>query len=129
MNKIIGLDLGTNSIGWGVRDINLEENQFIGFDENDNEILNAGVVVFKKGVGGGKSGEYSLAAERRVHRSKRRLYNAKRYRKWETLKVLSKSNMCPISEEELKLWSAGNWQEVDGEKKIRVEYILLLLIF
>lgn len=118
MSKIIGLDLGTNSIGWGVRDINLEGNQFIDFDENDNEILNAGVVVFKKGVGDGKSsGEYSLAAERRVHRSKRRLYNAKRYRKWATLKVLSKHNMCPISEEELKLWSEGIWQEDNGKMK------------
>lgn len=118
MNKIIGLDLGTNSIGWGIRDINLEENQFIDFDENGNEVLNSGVVVFKKGVGGtAPKNEFSLAAERRSHRSKRRLYNAKRYRKWATLKVLSKNNMCPISEEELHLWSAGNWQEIDGEKK------------
>lgn len=117
MSKIVGLDLGTNSIGWGIRDINLEENQFIDFDENENEVLNSGVVVFKKGVGDGKSGEFSLAAERRSHRSKRRLYNAKRYRKWATLKVLSKNNMCPISEEELHLWSAGNWQEIDGKMK------------
>lgn len=91
MSKFIGLDLGTNSIGWGIRDINLNGNQFIDFDENEKEILNSGVLIFKKGVGDGKSGEYSLAAERRSHRSKRRLYNAKRYRKWATLKVLSKN--------------------------------------
>lgn len=119
MNKIVGLDLGTNSIGWGIRDINLDENQFIDFDENGKEILNSGVVVFRKGVGDGKSGEFSLAAERRSHRSKRRLYNAKRYRKWATLKVLSKNNMCPISVEELHLWSAGNWQQIDGKMKNR----------
>ena len=93
MSEILGLDLGTNSIGWGIRDVNLDGNQFIDFDEYENEILNSGVLVFKKGVGDGKSGEFSLAAERRRHRSKRRLYNAKRYRKWATLKVLSKNRM------------------------------------
>lgn len=119
MSKFLGIDLGTNSIGWAIRDIDINENQFIDFDKNGNEILNSGVVIFKKGVGNKKSREYSLAAERRSHRSKRRLYNAKRYRKWATLKVLSKNNMCPISEEELHLWSVGNWQEIEGRMKNR----------
>lgn len=117
MDKTIGLDLGTNSIGWAIRNINLEENQFIDFDDEGKEILNSGVIVFKKGVGGTENEEYSLAAERRSHRGKRRLYNAKRYRKWETLKILIKNKMCPLSEKELKLWSAGNWVEIEGEKK------------
>lgn len=102
MSKIIGLDLGTNSIGWAIRDTDtLEENQ----------IIDKGVIVFKKGVGNDKSGEFSLAAERRKNRSKRRLYNAKRYRKWALLQVLMENGMCPISENELKLWSIGNWQK------------------
>ncbi|WP_214279244.1 hypothetical protein, partial [Escherichia coli] len=62
-----------------------------------NEIVDYGVVIFQKGVGEGKSGEFSLAAERRKNRSKRRLYNAKRYRKWELLKILVENKMCPLT--------------------------------
>lgn len=107
MTKIFSCDLGTNSIGWAIRDT----------DEQENQIIDYGVVIFKKGVGEGKSGEYSLAAERRTNRSKRRLYNAKRYRKWATLKVLAENGMCPISQEELRLWSIGNWQQEEGKNK------------
>jgi len=119
MTKILGLDLGTNSIGWAIRNTEALENQLNPFvsDTNNGNTINAGVIIFKKGVGEGKSGEFSLAAERRKNRSKRRLYNAKRYRKWATLNVLSKNGMCPITDEELKLWSIGNWQDIDGEKK------------
>jgi CRISPR-associated endonuclease Csn1 len=107
MAKIFSVDLGTNSIGWAIRDT----------DEQENQIIDYGVVVFKKGVGEGKSGEYSLAAERRSNRSKRRLYNAKRYRKWATLKVLAENEMCPISHEELRLWSIGDWQKDNDKNK------------
>ena len=66
MAKILGLDLGTNSVGWAIRDTDSVE---------ANQIIDYGVLVYKKGVGDGKSGEFSLAAERRKNRSKRRLYN------------------------------------------------------
>lgn len=99
--KILGLDLGTNSIGWAIRDTD---------SSIDNQIIDYGVTVFRKGVGDGKSGEFSLAAERRKNRSKRRLYNAKRYRKWELLKVLIDNKMCPLKVEELRLWSIGCWR-------------------
>lgn len=108
MKKILGLDLGTNSIGWAIREIDVE---------NDNQIIDYGVKVFKKGFGDGKSGEFSLAAERRKNRSKRRLYNAKRYRKWQLIKVLIKNGMCPLSNEELRLWSIGDWKKVNGQWK------------
>lgn len=108
MTKILGLDLGTNSIGWAIRDDD---------DFYDNQIIDKGVLVFKKGVGEGDSGEYSLAAERRSNRSKRRLYNAKRYRKWETLKVLIENNMCPLSQEELNLWRVGEWVNINNKAK------------
>ncbi len=126
MGKIFGLDLGTNSIGWAIRetDINDREYYLTSYKREksptiniENEIVDYGVVVFKKGVGEGKAGEFSLAAERRANRSKRRLYNAKRYRKWELLKVLIQNNMCPLTEGELRLWSIGNWQEVDGKMR------------
>jgi len=106
--KILGLDLGTNSIGWAIRDMSVQEG---------NQIIDYGVTIFRKGVGDGKSGEYSLAAERRKNRGRRRLYNAKRYRKWELLKVLIENNMCPLTMQELRLWSVGNWKTIDGKKK------------
>ncbi len=88
--KTLGIDLGTNSIGLALR----EENDFEWF----------GVYTFKKGVGEGKAGEFSFAAERTKHRSTRRLYNARRYRKWGTLKVLIENNYCPLTIEELNNW-------------------------
>lgn len=106
--KILGLDLGTNSIGWIIRDPDVIQ---------DSQIIDYGVIIFRKGVGEGESGEFSLAAERRGHRSKRRLYNAKRYRKWELLKILIDSKMCPLKMNELRLWSIGNWELVDRKKK------------
>lgn len=88
--KTLGIDLGTNSIGLALNDNN-------SFDWY-------GVYTFKKGVGEGKSGEFSLAAERTKNRASRRLYNARRYRKWETLKILIDNDFCPLSKENLNKW-------------------------
>tara|TARA_R110002096_G_scaffold218451_1_gene406549 strand:- start:265 stop:4440 length:4176 start_codon:yes stop_codon:yes gene_type:complete len=90
MSKILGIDLGTNSIGITLR--------------NDNSFEWYGVYTFRKGVGDGKSGEFSLAAERTKNRSSRRLYNARRYRKWETLKILIENGFCPLDIENLNNW-------------------------
>ncbi len=90
MEKTLGIDLGTNSIGLTLRE--------------DNDFTWYGVYTFKKGVGEGKSGEFSYAAERTKHRSSRRLYNARRYRKWETLKVLIENDYCPLSLDNLNKW-------------------------
>ena len=90
MEKILGVDLGTNSIGLTLRE--------------DCDFTWYGVYTFKKGVGEGKSGEFSFAADRTKHRSSRRLYNARRYRKWETLKILIEKDFCPLGKENLDNW-------------------------
>ena len=90
MNKVLGIDLGTNSIGLSLR----ENEEFIWY----------GVQTFRKGVGDGKSGEFSFAAERTKHRSTRRLYNSRRYRKWETLKTLIENEYCHLAIEKLHDW-------------------------
>ncbi len=90
MNRILGIDLGTNSIGLTLR----ENNEFTWY----------GVYTFRKGVGEGKSGEFSFAAERTRHRSSRRLYNSRRYRKWATLEKLIENGYCPLSIEKLNQW-------------------------
>lgn len=94
MKKILGLDLGTNSIGWAIRDTSLDENQFEKY----------GVNIFRKGVGEGKTGEFSLAAERTKNRSVRRLYQARKYRLWEMLRILIEHDYCPLSENDLNQW-------------------------
>jgi len=94
MSKILGLDLGTNSIGWALRNPNAAENQIEKF----------GVLTFNRGVGVGKTGEYSFAAERTKKRSTRRLYQARKYRLWATLEVLITEGYCPLTIADLNKW-------------------------
>ncbi|MGL4519705.1 MAG: type II CRISPR RNA-guided endonuclease Cas9 [Phocaeicola sp.] len=106
--KTAGLDLGTNSIGITVRDTELSEviqEQFEYFTS----------VIFKSGVGTNKSGEFSFAAERTKKRSPRRLYQARKYRIWSTLKVLIKTGYCPLSQEDLDKWS--KYDKANGLKR------------
>jgi CRISPR-associated endonuclease Csn1 len=95
MEKIIGIDLGTNSIGWAIREID---------NELENQIIDKGVLTFDKGVGEGKSGEFPLVQKRTESRSKRRNYQAAKYRKWSLLETLIDQKMCPLSISELNAW-------------------------
>ena len=95
MAKILGLDLGTNSIGWALRDSKLG---------NKNQILLSGVLIFPQGVGEEKGVEFSLASERTKHRASRKLYRRRKWRKIDTLKILIENNMCPLTMEELDVW-------------------------
>ncbi|MGE0089997.1 MAG: type II CRISPR RNA-guided endonuclease Cas9 [Bacteroidales bacterium] len=96
MTKILGLDLGTNSIGWAV-----VENE----DNEKFKLLEKGVHIFQEGVKIEKGIEGSKAEERTKYRSARRLKFRRKLRKINTLKVLSKYNFCPtLSDEELNTW-------------------------
>lgn len=94
--RILGIDTGTNSLGWAVVDR----------DENNNyELIKKGVLIFQEGVKVEKGIESSKAAERTGYRSSRKKYFRRRLRKIEVLKVLIQHNLCPaISNEDLKLW-------------------------
>lgn len=94
MEKILGIDLGTNSIGWAIRDLN----------ENENQITDKGVLTFDKGVAEDKSGEHPMVQKRTECRGKRRNYQAEKYRKWELLKTLIENKMCPLTMDELNSW-------------------------
>ncbi|MBS1760643.1 MAG: hypothetical protein JST23_11030 [Bacteroidetes bacterium] len=94
MDKILGLDLGTNSIGWALRNS----------DATENQIEKFGIITFNKGVGLDKTGEYSYAAQRTKKRSTRRLYQARKYRLWATLEVLINEGYCPLTIEDLNKW-------------------------
>lgn len=96
MRQILGLDLGTNSIGWAITTTE---------DNKNFQLENKGVLVFPEGVKIEKGQESSKAAERTQYRSARRLKFRRKLRKIETLKVLIKHNLCPpLREEELKNW-------------------------
>ena len=90
--KTLGLDIGTNSIGWGI------------VDEAAGKIEDCGVYIFPEGVKKEKGNESSKAAERTGFRLARRLKFRRKLRKYETLKVLIKNKMCPLSTEELEEW-------------------------
>jgi len=98
MNKkrILGLDTGTNSLGWAVVDQE-ESGQYT--------LIDKGVVIFQEGVKIEKGIESSKAAERTEHKALRRQYFRRRLRKVAVLKALVKYNLCPsLTEEDLKLW-------------------------
>lgn len=98
MIKTLGIDLGTSSIGLTIRNISKGKNIV-------EQLEYFSSVIFKTGVGNGKTGEFSYAAERTKHRSSRRLYQSRKYRIWETLKVLIEFGFCPLSNEDLLKWS------------------------
>ena len=94
--KVLGLDLGTNSIGWAV----IERKE-----DNSCVLLDKGVHVFQDGVAHDKSGEKPAVQERTAARASRRHYFRRRLRKIELLKILVENGLCPhLSEEQLKDW-------------------------
>ena len=96
MENILGLDLGTNSIGLSLRDPGKEGNI-----ESQLDLFRS--VIFDSGVGKGKTGEFSFAAERTKYRSSRKRYKTSRERRQGTLRVLIENGMCPLSFEGLSL--------------------------
>lgn len=110
MSETLGIDLGTNSIGLTKRNTELGNNIV-------EQLEYFSSIIFQKGVGIGKSGEFSYAAERTKNRSARRLYQARKYRIWETLDVLLKYGFCPITENEL-----NQWRKYDKAKGLKRQY-------
>jgi CRISPR-associated endonuclease Csn1 len=110
MNTILGVDLGSNSIGWAIRDILNKENQ----------IIDCGVLTFDKGVATEKGNEFPKVQKRTESRGKRRNYQAEKYRKFKLLEFLIANNMCPLTIEELDIWrkySKGQKREYPQSEK------------
>lgn len=101
MAKILGLDLGTNSIGWAIVD-----KEGTGFS-----LVDKGVRIFSEGVKSEKGIESSRAAERTNYRSARKIKYRRKLRKYETLKVLSLNGMCPLSTEEVEEWKKSGFKK------------------
>ena len=94
MAKILGLDLGTNSIGWAL------------IEDNQNKILGLGTRIFPMGVEnlGDGEGEISKNASRTGARGVRRQFFRRRLRKQILLKALSENKMCPLEAIDFQEW-------------------------
>ncbi|WP_396143506.1 type II CRISPR RNA-guided endonuclease Cas9 [Flavobacterium sp.] len=94
MAKILGLDLGTNSIGWAL------------IDDVKSEILGVGSRIFPMGVEnlGDGDGEISKNASRTGARGVRRQFFRRRLRKKILLKALSENSMCPMVAKDFEDW-------------------------
>ena len=95
MTKILGIDTGTNSLGWAIVEKNAD----------DYHLLEKGVNIFQEGVKIEKGIESSKAAERTAHKAARvRNYRIK-LRKIRLLRILSDAHLCPpLSKAELSAW-------------------------
>lgn len=120
--RILGIDTGTNSLGWAVVDR---------LPLGGYELIDKGVQIFQEGVNIEKGTiESSRAAERTSHRSLRKQYWRRKVRKIRLLTVLSNAGLCPpLSVEELRAWRAEGkypleneafmrWQRTDEDKGI-----------
>lgn len=109
MAKILGLDLGTNSIGWAI------------VDDEKKEIVDSGVRIFPEGVVAKTIGqgdrEESKNAKRRNSRQLRKQFYRKRLRKIKLLRTLLSLDMCPLTNEELDVWSKWDKQKKKEGRK------------
>ncbi len=94
MAKILGLDLGTNSIGWAL------------IDDVQNKILGIGSRIFPMGVEnlGDGDGEISKNASRTGARGVRRQFFRRKLRKKVLLKALAENKMCPMVAQDFEDW-------------------------
>lgn len=130
MEKVLGLDLGTNSIGWAIVQHN---------DDLSYTLLDKGANVFQDGVAHEKSGEKPMVADRTASRASRRHYFRRRLRKIELLKILVENRWCPyLSHEDLSDWKHHkkypmnedflDWQKTDdltGKNPYHDRYLCL----
>lgn len=95
MTKILGIDTGTNSLGWAIVEKKADE----------YHLLDKGVNIFQEGVKIEKGIESSKAADRTAHKAARvRNYRIK-LRKIRLLRILSDAHLCPpLSKVELSAW-------------------------
>ena len=95
MERILGIDTGTNSLGWAIVDK----------DDNTYHLVAKGTCIFSEGVKIEKGIESSKAAERTNHRSVRKHYWRRKIRKIRLLTILSQNSLCPpIKKDDLRQW-------------------------
>lgn len=106
MDKILGIDLGTNSIGWAI----------VEKENGQTKLIDKGVNIFQEGVAREKNVEKPQVQERTQARASRKHYFRRRLRKIELLKVLIPEKMCPyLPEEALRNWKENKVYPMDDD--------------
>ncbi len=116
-NRTLGIDLGTNSIGWAIVDQ----------DHDKYQLRDCGTLIFQEGVLQEKGKEKPAVEERTSSRAMRRHYYRRRLLKIALLKVLIANDMCPpLSAQSLDQWRYKKiypldpnfieWQRTNGNK-------------
>lgn len=106
MAKVLGLDLGTNSLGWALAD------EY----EQGYALLDKGVEIFQEGVARDKNNEKPAVQDRTDARALRRHYFRRRLRKIDLLRVLVRYDLCPpLTEEQLSTWRQKKQYPLDEE--------------
>lgn len=94
MKRTLGLDLGTNSIGWAI----IEQ------EDGAKKLAAAGSVIFSEGVARKEGKEIPSVSKRTSKRRTRRLYMRRRMRKLRILGRLIRNGMCPLGEAARTVW-------------------------
>ena len=106
--RILGIDTGTNSIGWSIVEYDSE------VLENKYTLIDKGVNIFQEGVKIEKGIESSKAAEKTGHKHQRVGYWRRKIRKIRLLKLLIENNLCPpLPLEDLKKWRSKKEYPLD----------------
>lgn len=124
MERVLGIDTGTNSLGWAIVDRQ---------DDGRISLVDKGVCIFQEGVKIENGNESSKAAERTMHRATRVRYYRIRLRKIRLLRILSDNHLCPpLTKKELSDWRLHKiypqddlfmkWQRTDDEKGVNPYY-------
>ena len=91
----MGIDTGTNSLGWAI----------VEKEEGCTRLVAKGTNIFSEGVKIEKGIESSKAAERTEHRSVRKHYWRRKVRKIRLLTILSENHLCPpLTKSSLREW-------------------------
>jgi CRISPR-associated endonuclease Csn1 len=98
MKNILGLDLGTNSIGWAIRDLEI--------DSSMNQIVDYGVKIFEDALTNTQTGLILNNSEKQKSRRARIQTRRKKRRKVLTLKWLINNGLCPLTMDELRQWAS-----------------------
>lgn len=118
MTKILGIDTGTNSLGWAIVEKKADE----------YHLQDKGVNIFQEGVKIEKGIESSKAADRTAHKAARARNYRIKLRKIRLLRILSDAHLCPpLSKVELSAWRLKKeypkndlfmqWQGTDDESE------------
>lgn len=95
MERILGIDTGTNSLGWAIVDK----------EEGVANLVAKGTNIFSEGVKIEKGIESSKASERTDHRSVRKHYWRRKVRKIRLLTILIDNHLCPpLDKSSLREW-------------------------